>query len=208
MPLTESQDRLETGASSDPQAPPSRSERNRTEQKERAWREWIMTGIGLAAAGSVLGVLVMVAALLGHPHAPTRSQALRLSAAAQANSPAGAGTAVSLQVVMKSGAEHGKLASDGRYHTAALPANLAVKAGDRVTVTVLNYDSAPHTFTSQQLNVNAIIRAGSASSPSKTTFTFSAPATAGQYLWYCSLPCDPFSMTHIGYMRGYVVVSA
>lgn len=183
--------------------------------KDQAWREWMMVGIGLAGVGSLLAVIVAVAAIGGHPHAPTRLQALRLSAAAAAAASASAaaraqastGTPVSLQVMMKSGAEHAKLAPDGKYHTATLPANLSVEVGDRVTVTVLNYDPSPHTFTAPALNVNAVIPGGSAGSPSKTTFTFAAPAKAGRYLWYCSVPCDPYSMTHVGYMKGYVAVS-
>jgi hypothetical protein len=77
-----------------------------------------------------------------------------------------------------------------------------------VTVTVLHYDPTPHTFTSPTLNANAIVPGGSASTPSKTAVTFTAPSKAGRYLWYCAVPCDPFSMVHIGFMRGYVTVTA
>jgi hypothetical protein len=27
---------------------------------------------------------------------------------------------------------------------------------------------------------------------------------AGHFEWYCMQPCDPFSMSHLGYMRGYI----
>jgi len=49
---------------------------------------------------------------------------------------------------------------------------------------------------------------GSASAPSKTAITFTAPAKAGAYAWWCSVPCDPWSMAHSGYMRGVVTVVA
>ena len=125
------------------------------------------------------------------------------------NPPAGAAPhgsqAVTLRV--KSDTEHGKLGPDGSWHDAFLPAGFTVRAGESVTVTVYNYDDMPHSFTSQALGVNQTILGGSASAPSKTTFTFTAPSQPGNYLWWCALPCDPYSMSTIGFMRGYVTVS-
>lgn len=66
----------------------------------------------------------------------------------------------------------------------------------------------PHSFTSQSLGVDQVIAGGSASRPTKVTFTFIAPSKTGRYLWWCALPCDPYSMATIGYMRGYVTVGA
>jgi hypothetical protein len=75
-----------------------------------------------------------------------------------------------------------------------------------VTVTVYNYDSSPHSFTSSALAVNVTIPAGSASRPSKTTFAFTAPSAPGSYPWWCAMPCDPWAMAHDGYMRGLATV--
>ncbi|MGH2936900.1 MAG: hypothetical protein ACRDPE_02130 [Solirubrobacterales bacterium] len=74
-------------------------------------------------------------------------------------------------------------------------------------MTVLNYDEGEHGFTSPQLGLNATFPAGSAKKPSRTTFTFRAPTSKGSYLWWCALPCDPWAMSHVGYMRGYVSVA-
>lgn len=79
-------------------------------------------------------------------------------------------------------------------------------AGATVRVAVYNYDDMPHTFTATELGVNAKVPAGSEEKPSKVTFTFQAPQEAGSYEWFCALPCDPWSMTHYGYMKGYVKV--
>lgn len=109
---------------------------------------------------------------------------------------------------IKSDTEHGRRGPGGAWHDAFLPANFKVGAAKTVAVTVLNYDDMAHSFTSPMLGVNRTIPAGSAKHPSRTTFTFTAPSRAGRYLWWCALPCDPFSMTHIGYVRGFVRVAA
>jgi hypothetical protein len=30
---------------------------------------------------------------------------------------------------------------------------------------------------------------------------------AGRFQWLCMMPCDPYSMAHDGYMRGYITAS-
>jgi hypothetical protein len=30
---------------------------------------------------------------------------------------------------------------------------------------------------------------------------------AGRFQWFCGMPCDPYSMAHNGYMRGYITAS-
>jgi FtsP/CotA-like multicopper oxidase with cupredoxin domain len=130
-----------------------------------------------------------------------------------------------------------KRGSDGKTHDAFLPStNLDVKAGQRVRVTIYNYDDMPHSFTSPALAKGAAIpqseqqmqgtpqdlkvmplpgvgvdkqlAAGSDKRPSKTVLMFTAPAKAGSYIWYCKLPCDPWAMSHAGYMIGRVKVTA
>lgn len=112
-----------------------------------------------------------------------------------------------VKLVIKSDEEHGKKGSDGAWHDAYLPADFSVEAGATVKVTVYNYDDMPHTFTATGLGTNVEIAAGDESKPSKTTFTFHAPQKTGSYEWYCALPCDPFSMTHFGFMKGHVTVT-
>ncbi|MHB1571920.1 MAG: cupredoxin domain-containing protein, partial [Solirubrobacteraceae bacterium] len=109
---------------------------------------------------------------------------------------------------VKSDSEHGKLGPDGDWHDAFLPASFSFHAGATVHVTVYNYDDMPHSFTSQSLGVNRVIAAGSAGAPAKVTFTFRAPSRTGRYEWWCALPCDPYSMNTVGFMRGFVTVAA
>jgi hypothetical protein len=112
-----------------------------------------------------------------------------------------------INVVIKSNEEHAKRGPEGTWHDAYLPASFAVTPGATVKVTVLNYDEGEHSFTSTQLGLNVTFPAGSAKKPSKTTFTFRAPTGKGSYLWWCAMPCDPWAMSHVGYMRGYVSVA-
>ncbi|MFN8164119.1 MAG: cupredoxin domain-containing protein [Solirubrobacterales bacterium] len=116
-------------------------------------------------------------------------------------------SAESVKLVIKTDEQKGKLGPDGNWHDAFLPADLSVKAGATVHVTVYNYDDAPHTFTADQLGTNVVIPGASEGKPSKATFTFHAPSKAGSYEWYCAMPCDPWAMSHDGYMRGRVTVT-
>lgn len=112
-----------------------------------------------------------------------------------------------LKIVVKSDDEHAKKGPEGTWHDAFLPADFSVKPGALVRVTVYNYDEGPHSFTSSSLGTNVTIAAGSESEPAVTTFTFRAPEEAGRYAWLCMLPCDPWAMSHNGFMRGYVTVT-
>jgi plastocyanin len=112
-----------------------------------------------------------------------------------------------VSLTIKSDEEHAKKGSDGNWHDAYLPAEFTVKPGATVEVTVANYDEAAHTFTSAGLGTNQMIAAGSATKPATTTFTFTAPTKQGSYEWHCMMPCDPWAMSHLGYMKGAVTVA-
>ena len=113
----------------------------------------------------------------------------------------------SVKLTIKSDEEEGKKGSDGNWHDAFLPADFSVGVGETVRVTVYNYDDMPHSFTAAQLGANVTIPGGSEDKPSVTTFTFKAPQKAGSYEWYCAIPCDPWAMSHDGFMRGHVTVT-
>ena len=78
-------------------------------------------------------------------------------------------------------------------------------AGSAVTVTIRNYDIAAHSFVAPKLGLNVMLPAGTAAHPRVTTFTFIPPGK-GTFTWTCAMNCDPFAMTHIGYMRGRITV--
>ncbi|MHB8693060.1 MAG: cupredoxin domain-containing protein [Solirubrobacteraceae bacterium] len=114
----------------------------------------------------------------------------------------------SVTMGFRSDVEHGKLGPDGKWHDAVTNANFTVHAGAQVTITMINYDTAPHSFTAPGLGVDSIVAGGSPTSPSQAKIAFRAPAKPGRYLWHCKIPCDPWAMMHIGYMEGYVTVVA
>ncbi len=149
-----------------------------------------------------MGALLAVAFKLNDNGAQT-------SAAATASMPmSSAHTAVeNVKIVVKSDEEHAKMGSDGNWHDAFLPADFSVKPGALARVTVYNYDEGEHSFTSPGLGANVTIAAGSEAKPAVTTFTIHAPPKAGRYLWLCELPCDPWAMSHNGFMRGFVTVA-
>lgn len=93
---------------------------------------------------------------------------------------------------------------DGKWHDGMIPGNPTVLAG-RVTVTALNYDTSVHTITSPTLGLAEKIPPAHGNTPGKLTFTFTA-TTPGTYQWFCVEPCDPWAMTHNGYMRGNITV--
>lgn len=112
-----------------------------------------------------------------------------------------------VNLIVKSDEEHAKRGPEGTWHDAFLPADFSVDPGATVRVTVLNYDEGEHSFTSPMLGLNVTIAAGTPTEPAATTFTFTAPAKTGSYMWFCAKPCDPWAMSHLGYMRGTVRVA-
>ena len=86
---------------------------------------------------------------------------------------------------------------DGKLHDAFSVTNFEVHAGQAVKLVINNTDSAPHSISSPEAGVNIIVRHGT------HTYTLLVHKT-GRFEWYCTQPCDPFSMSHAGYMRGFI----
>lgn len=198
-------------------------------EAERARGAWTMIAIGLTGLVAILALAISVVSLASN--AGTSTVVRRTAAPAV---PTAAIAPLSVTMRMK---PDSKVGPDGDRHDAFLPStNMTVRPGQTVRLTVYNYDDAPHTFTSPKLAAGAAIPAAmhqmqgatadlkvmpapgigvdqtlpgaKGGTPSKTTFSFKAPAQAGTYFWYCKLPCDPFSMSHVGYMEGHITVRA
>lgn len=196
-----------------PRAESLRSDRLEEPKSSRTRAEWLLVAAGLSSVLAVLAIIISLVALgstgsnvatAGAP-APATGYS-KATGAAQSATPT-----QTVKLLIKSGAEHGRWGANGRWDVAYLPADFSVHAGDKVTVTVYNYDNGPHTFTSPSLGVNQMIPAGGGSlsaPPSRVTFTFTAPTKPGRYAWWCTIPCNPYSMSHNGFMRGYVTVQA
>ena len=110
-----------------------------------------------------------------------------------------------LTILVKSDDEHAKKGPDGKWHDAFLPANPVVRAGVKTTITFVNYGA--HSLVAPGLGLNVKIPAAKGSTPGRVTITLKAKK-AGSYDWWCGSPCDPWAMTHNGYMRGSILVKA
>jgi hypothetical protein len=89
---------------------------------------------------------------------------------------------------------------NGKLHDAFSVTNFTVRAGQPVKLVINNTDSGPHSITTMGgAGVNIIVR------PGVHTYTLLVHKQ-GKFMWMCTQPCDPFSMSHLGYMRGYITV--
>lgn len=173
---------------------------------ERARREWTMIAVGLSGLVSLIALILSFVALSGASSSSPRTMSMPMTTAAPAAAATPAAPPQSVTMSFRSDIEHGRKGPDGTWHDAGLPAVYSVRAGSRVRVTLLNYDSSPHSFTAPGLGVDQIVAGGSPANPGRATFTYTAPSKPGRYDWWCKFPCDPWAMNHVGYMRGYVTV--
>jgi plastocyanin len=137
---------------------------------------------------------------------------LEIQPLARADTPGPLGPAVAPEHLTMVIVPDALLGSNKRVHDAYIPANIAARAGQKVIVTVYNLDTAPHTFTAQDLHLNVFVPGAKAQGlEAVTTFTFTVGKT-GKYHWKCILPCDngglnAWAMTHDGYMAGTITIS-
>jgi heme/copper-type cytochrome/quinol oxidase subunit 2 len=89
---------------------------------------------------------------------------------------------------------------DGQLHDAYSQTTFYVHAGRPTKLVIDNTDNVPHGIVTPMANVNIVVR------PGTHTYTLLIKRT-GTFAWNCSFPCDPFSMTHMGYMMGTIVSS-
>ncbi|HKI58330.1 MAG TPA: hypothetical protein VKA00_03800 [Trueperaceae bacterium] len=151
---------------------------------------------------------------------------MALTPALAASTPAPADLTMVVMHTNKVAGVQGKPGPDGTLHDAFMPSDLVLEPGQRVTLTVINYDDGDHTITVPEINMNLVVKGGTFTkdaagnetgfTPGTSTFTFTAPTKSGYYRWFCALPCD--GPTHYGmskgfdgqdqdgYMAGYLVV--
>jgi hypothetical protein len=136
-------------------------------------------------------------------------------------SPGKAKAPTAYQTMIIVGHTLGQKGADGLTHDTTYGANLTLEKGQRVVVTVYNFDEGPHTITAPGLKLNVKIPGATDEEkgvPSKTIFSFT-PTKVGTFRWFCSLPCDAgqkywaMSATRKGigrdgFMAGYFTVTA
>lgn len=91
------------------------------------------------------------------------------------------------------GGSEGIKGPDGKSHDAFVPSSIVVKAGQPVTLTIVNYDESPHSITATGLGIALQIKpgqeVGEKVQPVTTTVTFTAKKK-GVFRWFCATPCD------------------
>jgi heme/copper-type cytochrome/quinol oxidase subunit 2 len=86
---------------------------------------------------------------------------------------------------------------DGQLHDAFSVTNFYVHPGQPVKLIINNTDDVPHSINAPSIGVNIMVR------PGTHAYTLLVRQT-GVFKWDCMLPCDPYSMSHVGYMEGYI----
>lgn len=151
-----------------------------------------ITLAAMAATAVVLALIgVDVAVVNGAKAAPQRPvvQVVKMS-----------GTTAVQPIVYLSVTPGIKPGADGKLHDGFSVTDFQVHAGQAVKLVINNTDDVPHSITSPDAGVNIIVK------PGTHTYTLLVKRT-GRFAWFCSQPCDPYSMSHVGYMRGYITSS-
>ncbi len=91
-------------------------------------------------------------------------------------------------------------AADGKLHDAFSTTNFYVHTGQPIQLVIDNTDSAAHSIVAPGAGVSIMVK------PGTHTYTLLV-RKAGRFQWFCGMPCDPYSMTHDGYMRGFITAS-
>jgi heme/copper-type cytochrome/quinol oxidase subunit 2 len=93
-----------------------------------------------------------------------------------------------------------KPGADGKLHDAYSVTNFYAHAGHPVKLVINNTDDVAHSIVSPGAGVNITVKPG--------THTYKLLVRkAGRFQWFCMMPCDPYSMAHDGYMRGFITAS-
>lgn len=158
----------------------------------------IVTGLG---ASALLIVSVPLAVVLSVP--ATGNGASVAGSISAAPRMAAALPAARVDMVIVPGV---RLGPDKKLHDAFTPTDITGRVGQKIVVTVYNYDTGAHSITAPALNMNFVIPAATKNGvPVIKTFTFTV-RKAGSYHWLCALPCDSdakgWAMTHNNYMAG------
>ena len=89
---------------------------------------------------------------------------------------------------------------DGQLHDAFSVTEFHVHVGQPVKLIINNTDTMNHSISSPAAGVSIIARPGMHA----YTLLVTKP---GRFSWFCTYPCDPWSMQHLGYMRGYITAT-
>ena len=104
-----------------------------------------------------------------------------------------------------------RLGPDKKMHDAFTPTDFSARAGEKIVLTVYNYDGGDHSITAPALHLNLVIPGAKQQGvPTVKTFHFTI-TKAGAYHWLCVVPCDDdtkgWAMSHDHYMAGTITIT-
>ena len=84
--------------------------------------------------------------------------------------------------------------------TRSAPPTSTSTPASRYKLVIDNTDTAAHSIVAPAAGVSIMVK------PGTHTYTLLV-RKAGRFQWFCGMPCDPYSMAHDGYMRGFITAS-
>jgi plastocyanin len=169
---------------------------NRTPPNSQPARSHRAHAISLVLLGALAVVLLLIAldvALIATAQAPAPARAKVVIVPARFSAPV-------LPTVDLAVAPSIKPGPDGQLHDAFSVTDFHVHVGQPVKLAINNTDNMNHSITSPDAGVSIIVK------PGEHTYTLLV-TKAGRFSWFCIYPCDPWSMQHDGYMRGYITAA-
>jgi len=153
-------------------------------------------GLRALAGAGILAALVMSLVALARTTPTTLAAANQAAAALPTGAPSALTKVIELKVIAS-----GKKGPDGKLHDDFTVTDFHVTVGQPLTLRIDNTDTVPHSITSPEAGVSIIL------SPGTHDYTLLVNQ-AGKFEWHCAFPCDPWSMAHVGYMRGFITATA
>ncbi|MHB8492586.1 MAG: hypothetical protein ACYDA6_10305 [Solirubrobacteraceae bacterium] len=155
----------------------------------------------LAGAGILTAMVMSMIALIRGAERNDASATAQPAGAQVLSSAQPRGTGASAKVVELKVIAEGKKGPEGQLHDDFTVTEFHVTVGQAVTLRIDNTDTVPHSITSQEAGVNIVAQ------PGTHGYTLVVDR-AGRFEWNCMFPCDPWSMQHVGYMRGFITATA
>jgi heme/copper-type cytochrome/quinol oxidase subunit 2 len=152
------------------------------------------SSVALGALAVVLALIALDVTLVGGLQSPASAQTRPVTQVVKVS-----GVAVQpvVDLTVSAGLKPGP---DGKLHDAFSVTNFYTHVGQPVKLIINNTDTVAHSIMAPGAGVNIIVR------PGTHTYTLLI-RKAGRFQWMCMMPCDPYSMSHDGYMRGYIIAS-
>jgi hypothetical protein len=150
-------------------------------------------GLRALAGAGILAALVMSVVALVRTNATNTTTS---AAALPTGAPSALTKVIELNVIAS-----GKKGPDGKLHDDFTVTEFHVTVGQPLTLRIDNTDTVPHSITSPEAGVNIIVL------PGTRDYTLLVKQ-AGKFEWHCVFPCDPWSMAHVDYMRGFIAATA